>query len=159
MASIFDKIRATPNDGAFHELCDGVTARRRDSESVIVSVAVEYQNGDPNAGYVEGCPAALLSPQIPVGKVGDCGVDGPGCEYWSIRAPFSTTYRVEFTTETNEAAAFLAVQGLNGGNVRDLRTADIARVTTAWFTVDEPHAVEDELEADVRVLSYSSSAA
>ena len=66
---------------------DGVTATRRNAATVMVSVACEYEGGDPNNGYTDGCPAALLSAEISAGRIVDAGVDGDGFEWWIVRSP------------------------------------------------------------------------
>ena len=68
-----------------------------------------------------------------------------------------TAYRVFFVTGTTEATAREAVEGINGGDVFEIRTADVGGVTTAWFTVETGREkwVDAELVADARVDRYS----
>jgi len=79
-------------------------------------------------------------------------------------------YRVTFVSGITEAAAREAAEGLNGGNVGGIRTADLNGVTTAWFSVqsdvegpgtlgqsDAERAVDAELDADERVEAYSAT--
>ena len=82
-------IYAVPDDGAFHNIQPGILARKRDDGATfIVSISAEYVHGDPNLGYADGCPAALLSEEIPVSAMVDSGSEGePGAEWWIIRGP------------------------------------------------------------------------
>ena len=78
-------------------------------------------------------------------------------------------YRVRFVRPCTESTAREAVEGINGGNVRSIRTADDGNNTTAWFAVtihddvsDEAAAayeaaIDAELEADSRVGEFSST--
>jgi hypothetical protein len=78
-------------------------------------------------------------------------------------------YRVRFVRPCTEAAAREVVEGINGGNVRGVRTADDGTNTTAWFSVgvnedagDEAiDAFIDEIDAeltdDSRVGGFSST--
>lgn len=84
--------------------------------------------------------------------------------------PMTITYRVSFFAGVNEATAREAIEGIYGGNVGGIRTADVAGVTTAWFSVqsdvdgvgtlgesDAEQAVDAELDADDRVESYTAT--
>ena len=84
--SILNTLAAIPDDGNLTAIRDGVLAKRRDDSTVIVSVACEYEDGDPNNGYADGCPAALLDAEIPPSRIVDTGIDGEGLEWWIVRA-------------------------------------------------------------------------
>ena len=72
-------------------------------------------------------------------------------------------YRARFVRPCTEAAAREAVEGVNGGNVSNVRTADDGKNTTAWFSVtvkadmsdDIESAIDAELSDDSRVLEFS----
>ena len=77
-------------------------------------------------------------------------------------------YCVSFSAGVNESTAHVAVEGIYGGDVSGIRTARVAGVTTAWFSVqsdvegtgtlgksDAERAVDAELDADERVVTYS----
>lgn len=78
------------------------------------------------------------------------------------------TYRVRFVRPCTEATAREAVEGIGGGNVHDVRTADDGNHTTAWFSVtvnddasDEAisafvEGVDAELLADSRIGGFDS---
>ena len=68
-----------------------------------------------------------------------------------------TAYRVSFVASTTEATAREAVEGMNGGDVADIRTADVAGITTAWFTVETGREkwVDAEIVSDERTATYS----
>jgi hypothetical protein len=87
MSTILDTLATIPDDGNITVIRDGVTATRRNAATVMVSVACEYEGGDPNNGYTDGCPAALLSAEISAGRIVDAGVDGDGFEWWIVRSP------------------------------------------------------------------------
>jgi hypothetical protein len=69
----------------------------------------------------------------------------------------NTTYRVSFVACTTEATAREAVEGINGGDAFEIRTADVGGTVTAWFTVETGREkwVDAELVADARVDRYS----
>ena len=79
-------------------------------------------------------------------------------------------YCVSFFAGVNESTAHVAVEGIYGGDVSGIRTARVAGVTTAWFSVesdvegtgtlgesDAERAVNAELDADDRVEFYTAT--
>ena len=84
--SILDTLAAIPDDGNLIVIRNGVLAMRRDDSTVFVSVDSEYEDSDPNYGYADGSPAALLSAEIPASRIVDAGFDGNGFEWWIVRA-------------------------------------------------------------------------
>ena len=64
----------------------------------------------------------------------------------------TVTYRVRFVRPCTEATAREAVEGINGGNVHGVRTADDGNHTTAWFSI----LVNDE-SSDEAIAAYEAS--
>ena len=81
-------ICATPDDGAWHDLGDGVSARRSE-DRVTLTLPVEYCDDDASLGYSSGSVADLLNQAISAGARGDCGSEEPGTEYWIVCAPLA----------------------------------------------------------------------